>query len=235
MITLTAQMRIRSENPFPFTIGVSSFGDGSLLGEKIDERVNFDGKNILSIESEIVDRGNIEQPSYGIVSNGGNMSFKDSNSRFLEMANAGFLKDGHEVKVFLENTISKRGVQVGNYYTSDWDYDNDNKSVSVSFKDKLEEWQEINIDEIPLSNSGETLNMYYFFDILKKEAENRGFVFVLDESAINAMTKTQSDTFYMESGTLWSNFVKICEICCIYMYQDKNGKVFVFSDFNEEN
>ena len=232
MITLTAEIKVKGKNPYPFKIGETPIGTLSMFGESVNAQVDLNKRNTISIESKTEDRGDITVPSYGIVSNGGSLSFKDNKQRFLNYADAGVLADGQEIKIFVENKQKKAKQQVGVYYSTDWDYDNNNRAVSVSFKDRLEEWQEIYIDEIPLSSSSEKLNMYHFFNILREKAESRGFVFLVDDSAIESMSKTEGETLYMEKGTLWGNFSKICEICSLYIYQNRDGKVFVFSDLS---
>ncbi len=232
MITLTAQMRIQGENPSPFTLGVSRLGEGALFGETIDTEVKFDRRNLLSIESEITDRGDIEMPSFGIISNGGSMSFNDNNSRFLNYANAGILTEGIEIKIFLENTLTKRKRQVGTYYTADWDYDNDNRSVSVSFKDKLEEWQEIFVEDLVLSEYEMTLLEIYYK--LKEISENNGYKFEeIDQSSkfYSFLKNTKCAYPHLFSDRLWNEWKKFCDACSCYIYINKIGNVSIYYEF----
>ena len=150
MITLTARMNIKGDNPLPFRIGSSELGGNGLFGVAVDVEAVFDRRNMLSIDNSIMALGDIQLPSFGIISNGGSLSFKDNHSRFLGYANAGLLKEGIQIAIYINDTQKKSKRIVGTYFSTDWEYDNDNKSVSVRFKDDMEEWQSIQVDALPL-------------------------------------------------------------------------------------
>ena len=222
-------MRIQGENPLPFTLGVSELGGGALFGETIDEEVKFDRRNLISLESEVKDRADIDKPSFGIISTGGSLSFKDTTSRFLNYANAGILTEGIEIKIFVENTVKKTKKQVGQYYTTDWDYDNDSRSVSVGFKDKLETEQEknslpqkidISTDEYPKT----LLSIYNFI-------QNKPNI-ILSTKAQSIMQKIQSAFFYKESNNMWADLNKFCEIGGFHIYNNFNGDAVMSAEFD---
>lgn len=228
MITLTASMKIESENPLPFVLGSSALGSVSLFGEKIDVEAIFDRRNLLSLEGEIIDRGDIQLPSWGIISNGGSLSFKDKNFRFYNYANAGILKEGIKVELFLNNTLSKSKNQVGTYYTSKWEYDNDNNSVSVSLKDDLEEWQDINvygIDYDPRNPESKTMDFFYNYLHGKTPEKYNMLSFgELDDKTSTILKLTTIKYPLMGSGNLWEQWVKLCECCALYIYKNKNAR-----------
>lgn len=228
MITLTAQMLIKGENPSPFTLGESRLGEGALFGQAIEEEIQFDRRNLLSFESEIKDRADIQQPSFGIISTGGSISFKDNNQRFLEFANNGLLAEGIEIKIFLENTLTKRKRQVGTYYTADWDYDNDNRSVTVSFKDKLENLQERNSGAINILPAESPQNIYYIYERLYKPSDIK---IRLGSNAQAIMLNTASTTLHKSASNLWSDLNKICEICGLHIYNDFDGNTMISAEF----
>lgn len=224
MITLTAQMRIQGENPLPFTLGVSELGSGALFGETVDVEQIFDQRNLLSIESEVKDRSDIEQPSFGIISNGGSLSFNDSSSRFLEYANAGLLTEGIEIKIFLENTLTKSKKQVGLYYTTDWEYDNGNRSVSVSFKDNLEDLQN---KMVLTKKTVVPNNMYAILQDLLQENLNIVSNFRFTEAAMSSLERTKCEyPILEEKKALWYHIDQICNICGLQMYIEKDEIVF---------
>lgn len=226
MIVLTAQMRIQGENPLPFTLGVSELGSGALFGETIYEEVKFDRRNLLSLESEVKDRADIDKPSFGIISTGGSLSFKDNSSRFLNYANAGLLTEGIEIKIFLENTVKKTKKQVGQYYTTDWDYDNDNRSVSVSFSDDLEDLQDTIIEEVPIQY--EEKSLLWFFNIINKKIENIS----ISDNFLRFLEEYKLKFPYMYGGTIWNEIVKICEASHSHCYKDSNGIIVFEMEYN---
>lgn len=221
MITLTAQMRIQGENPLPFTLGVSELGGGSLFGETIDEEVKFDRRNLLSLESEVKDRADIDKPSFGIISTGGSLSFKDTTSLFLNYANAGLLTEGIEIKIFLENTIKKTKKQVGQYYTTDWDYDNDNRSVSVSFSDDLEDLQNekyILYETATTTNENISKSAYLIFENLIYTNT------IISSKAREILNNTRIyDSYIKKDENKWSSLQKMCDLCGLHIYKGKDG------------
>lgn len=232
MITLTAQMRIQGENPLPFRVGETPLvrgtplGNGALFGETIDVEAVFDRRNLLSLESEIRDRSDIKLPSWGIFSNGGNLSFKDINSRFLGYANAGLLKSGIKVEIFLNDTISKRKEIVGTYYTADWEYDNDNLSVSVSLKDDLEEWQSIKIDGInydPRNPKSVFSNMAELYKWLSNHTPKKYKMFTFDDLEYDLQSFLESTVIeypLLNEGSLWEGWSKLCVVCGLVIFKD---------------
>ena len=111
--------------------------------------IPLNNKRIISISANSFDRSDITRPSYGIISNTGELEFNDFDSEFLNYANQRLLTSDLPVSIFLNNTLYKTTrQQIGKFQTRSWNYDNNNKRVSVSLKDDLEEWQDISINGI---------------------------------------------------------------------------------------
>lgn len=230
MITVTAKIEINQENPVPFTIGKSVIGGGDLIGTTINVTKEFDRRNLLSLERSIFDRSDLKMPSWGIISNTGNLEFVDSNKRFLGYANAGLLVEGMEVNLFLNNTLAKGAVEkIGTFHTDIWNYDNDNRTVSVSLKDDLEEWQDVNVVGIsydPRKVESKPFSWFYekLWDItnpnypMKKLSD-------LDSETYKILVKTYTKYPMLNSGSLWEQWTKICEVCQLHIYKNNNGIV----------
>lgn len=232
MITLTAKMQIQGENSLPFKLGENRVGDSWLFGENINVIVNFNRRSLLSIETEITDRDNTNSISWGIISTGGHFEFNDTNSRFLGYANAGLLKEGIKVEFFLENTLTKAKETAGVYYTSDWNYDNNTRSVSVSFKDDLEEWQDIQIEgfSYDLRNPTkvlpyQTMKWLYWWLYNKTPTKYNMLKFdSLDDKTKEILNSTTIPYPLLESGNLWSQWTKLCVVCGLHIYKNSQGK-----------
>lgn len=239
MITLTVQMRIKSENPLPFTLGVSALGEGALLGEKIDETLKFDRRNLISLESEAMDRADIEQPSFGLFSSGGRIYFRDKNYLFLSFANSGILKGNEEIEVFLNNTISKTKKRVGKYFASDWFYDNNNNTIEISFSDGIEELQDIVVEKILYdfkrfdSLSGEDLSWFYkkLYEITPQKFGFKPFD-ELDSKTHERLKSVKVPYPFLENSSLWSAWDKLCQIGLLHIYK-KND--LTICEYNEGN
>lgn len=226
MITLTAKMRIQGENLLPFVIGESAIGDFKMLGDYIVVDVDFDKRNLISLESGISSRGDTENPRGGIISNAGSISFRDTNFRFRNYAIAGLLKDGIKTEIFLGNSLKNTRSLVGTYYTSDWDYDNENHTVSVSLKDDLEEWQDIQVEELKLQSE---MTISGILDYLKGKTPSK---FVFEETPVLISLSTICKFPYLESGSLWAQWEKICEIAQLCIYKNEENNVVISSIFS---
>jgi hypothetical protein len=229
MITLTAKIKISTENPLPFKLGESALGSYA-FGEKINTESVIDQRNILSISSDKADRSDFKFPSYGIISNKGNLEFNDTTNRFLGYAQLGVLDKGAPVEIYLNNTLSERATTtIDSLETDEWDYNNDNKVVSVSLKDDLEEWQDINVNGIGYDpRKTESKPFSWLYDYLW-EITNPIYPMLsleeLDEKTRNILKSTHIQYPLLESGNLWQQWTKLCQACQLHIYKNNNGVV----------
>ena len=232
MITLMAKIEINQENPVPFTIGKSVIGGGDLIGTTINVTKEFARRNLLSIERSIFDRSDLKLPSWGIISNVGSLEFNDINKRFLAYANAGVLVEGMKCELYLNNTLVNGAIErIGTFYTDTWDYDNDNRVVSVSLKDDLEEWQDINVSEIsydPRKTESKPFKwLYEHLWAITTANDNYDMISFdeLDTDTQDILQNTYTQYPLLESGSLWEQWTKLCEVCQLHIYKDNNGVV----------
>lgn len=204
MITITAQMTIS--------------------GKTID----FNRRNIISIGSSIFDRSDIKRPSYGIISNTGELEFNDYDGKFLDYAEQGVLTSDLPIVIFLNNTLSKAQQQIATFETREWNYDANNKSVSVTLKDNLEEWQDIFINKHRYSHIDNTeLSMSILYKMLKSQtpAKYQMLKFSeLDDKTQSILNNTIVPYDILNEGNLWAQWHKLCEVCALYIFKNKEGK-----------
>lgn len=196
--------------------------------------INVDRRNLLSYNRNIRSKADIKTPSWGIVSNGGNLSFADTTKEVINYCSNNILKNNQRVLVYLENNIIKEKHQIADVKTSDWQYDNDNFSVSVTLDDRLTEWQDIVIEGInydqrtSIPQTGE-----YFYKWLYEKTPSKYFMLdfnSLDEKTKNILTSTTIYYPTMKSGTLWQGWNKLCQACGLLIYNDFDGKTVCVSD-----
>lgn len=230
MITLMAKMYIGGgENPNPFVLGSSLLGSAT-LGANIDNENKFDYSNLLSLERKIIDRSDIKLPSYGVISNAGQMAFIDKNKRFLGYTNNGSLVSGIPIEIYLTDTLSKKSELVGSFYSDKWNYDNNNREVSVSLKDDLEEWQDIQVERInydPRNPYKVFRTMADLYKVLatKTPSKYRLLIFgLLDTATQNILEETKMVYPLLESGSLWSQWNKLCQVCRCHIYKNNIGE-----------
>lgn len=194
-----------------------------------NETIILDYSRITSINVSIFDRSDLSKPSYGIISNSGNMEFNDYDSKFLEFAHNGLLTADLPVRFFLTNTKTKKQKKIAEFETVSWDYDSDNKVASVSLTDGLEKCQNIWIKGIrydPLSHY--TIPMSNLYQELRRNAPSAYKLIPYDQ--LDAKTRyilnfTYIDFKILKDGNLWEQYRKMCEVCGLYIYKNAEGKI----------
>lgn len=194
----------------------------------------LNNKRIISISSKIFDRSDITRPSYGIISNTGELEFNDFNSEFLNYANQRLLTSDLPVSIFLNNTLYKTNQQIGKFQTRSWNYDNNNKRVSVSLKDDLEEWQDITIGKIEydVRKSGK-VNLETFYDYIYSKTPTKYNMMPFSE--LSPLTQSVLKNTYVNykmlySGNLWRQWNKLCQVSQSHIYKTGVGKTtFVYN------
>lgn len=198
-----------------------------ITGIYVDISIAIDRNNILALEIEEKDRSSLTLPSFGIISNKGNISFNDIDGEMKDYAEMQLLKQGLIVKIYLNNTLKNLHKQIGEYITDVWDYDNYNRQVTVSITDNLEEWQDINISaleyyNLPFEQTGE-----FIYNRLRDLTPNK-YAMLQFEELDNETKKIlqQIKLVYpmINSGSLWSVWQKFCETFQCHIYTE-NGKI----------
>ena len=212
----------------PFALGQSSVGV-SAFGETIDTETVIDQRNILALESSKTDRSDIKLPSWGIISNTGNIEFNDRNGRFLGYANLGVLEQGAPIDIFLNDTIAQTTTVIDKLESDEWNYENDSKVVRASLKDDLTEWQEINIDGInydPRKPEHKPFKwLYEHLWALTNPLYPMLSFDELDGATQQILSNTYIQYPLLESGTLWQQWTKLCQVCQLHIYKNSDGVV----------
>lgn len=213
-----------------------------ITGIYIDLNIDVNRRNIISFNRATYDRGDLKLPSFGIISNSANLSFKDLDGEIRDYAEQLLLSSDLKVTVWINNTLTKKSQQIGEFQTKEWNYDNDNRSVSVSLKDGLEEWQEISVEPIEyfredtISSQPEQ-SFKWFYDILWNITNSNGFKMQTFDD-LDTKTKEILNNSYikyplLKSGSLWAQWQKLCEVCQLHIYKDDSG--IIVCHYNEGN
>lgn len=196
-----------------------------------DVNIDINKNNLIAFNSDILDRANVQYPSFGIISNSASLTFADFNEQVLDLITQQILHSGIKVEVWLNNDISNTQEQVCLMETRELSYDNDNRQVQVSLKDNLEEWQDINIEPVnynPLKPQSQTAE--FFFNYLYSQTPNKYSMLSfdkLDEETQNILSNTTIEYPVLENGSLWDSWQKLCELCMLHIYVDYEGKTVV--------
>ena len=205
-----------------------------ITGIYIETSINIDRRNLISMSRSIFDRSDLKLPSFGIISNTGDIEFNDVDGRVLAYAEQLILDSGLECKISLNNTLVEGASQsVAVMETDQWQYDNNNRVVSVTLKDDLEEWQDINIEGInydPRKAQSKPFKWLYEYlwgltDKSRKGNYNMLSFSKLDDGTKNILENTYIQYPLLESGTLWQQWTKLCQACQLHIYKNNDGVV----------
>lgn len=239
MITLTAKIQIlgdstsaiatTADNSNLFILGQSKFGDGSVLGY-LELYVDINSQNLISISRSIFDRSDLKLPSYGIISNVGEIEFNDIDGKILEYANNLMLQKGLRCEIYLTNTLVEGATElIGVFETDQWEYDSDNRLVRVTIKDDLEEWQDIYVEGIsydPRSTEVKDFKwLYVHLWQITRQNYNMLAIAELSEETQSVLKNTYIQYPLLESGSLWEQWTKLCQVCQLHIYKNNNGRV----------
>lgn len=194
------------------------------------EVIDIDRRNLISISSSIFDRSDLKLPSFGIISNTGNIEFNDNDGRVLQYAEGLKLQAGQKCELWLNNTLVEGANEmIGLFETDQWNYDNNSRVVSVSIKDDLEEWQEINVPEIPYDpRKIESKPFKWLYDHLWAIATANANYNMLSFEDLDIETQAVLNCTFtqyplIESGSLWQQWTKLCQVCQLHIYKNNNG------------
>lgn len=203
-----------------------------ITGIYADIDIEIDRNNLLSFNSDMSDRSNIQYPTYGIVSNRADIAFSDYNEQILDLITQKLLHSGIEITVKMDNDILNEQEQICLMYIQSLSYDSNNRRVDMSLQDRLVEWQDINVSAIyytPTVSQPQTAEWFYkqlwattksnLYDILSFEE--------LDSDTKNVLSNTTIEYPLLESSNLWDEWDKLCELCLLHIWQDSKGKIVV--------
>ena len=190
-------------------------------------KIVVDKRNMLSYNGIIQKKADEKLPSWGIVSTTGNLSFNDTNKEMGDYADENILIQDLNVEVELLNTLNKKSKKIGSYKTDTWDYENNSREVSVSLKDDLTEWQDIFVEGYSYDpRKAESINGKEIYKHLYSNTPSKHNMLSFD----NLPTETRNILEYtvvpyklVNSGTLWEQWTKLCELCACHIYKSTGG------------
>ena len=166
------------------------------------------------------DRTNAEYPSWGIISNTGNLQIVDTYNVISKIRDAQRLYNC-AIEFFIKTSYTQR--RIGKYYITDFQEGNI-QDITLFFGDILQSWQKIQVNPIvPFGYSaytiavaikehlGEILDIDYIIDLC------------YDYETEKHLGKIKTPIFYYEKGSLWNVMQKICEATACYISCDTNG------------
>lgn len=188
-------------------------------------QIDLDYRTLKSLNALHKQKPEMAKPYYGILSNTGNITFLDFNGEIKDYNTLQLLKSDLLVNIYLQNTLTRKQKRLASFQTDEWDYDTSNRLVNVSLKDELVELQDINHSGIALVVDGNKTAEDLYIDLYSVTPNKYGFkAFAdLDEKTQSRLTATKIPYYFLKSGSLWGQWVKLCELVQAVIYQDFDG------------
>lgn len=217
-----------------------------LLSDNTEYTINK--YNLMSFDVQCYSRADFVMPSFGIISNYGNVEVYDKDGALLNYIKNKTLGNGNAVHIYLTNTLyttnpdildeePQKEEQITNMHISNIDYDAMTKIVSLSLTDRLEQMQEVQVEGLPfdkrLDGYKSPLNIIY--DHLQSLSKNWGFTEFkyLDDSTKKVLKDVIINYRYLENGSLWQQWEKLCVASQCHIYKNNSGKtIFKYNGGN---
>lgn len=208
-----------------------------MYGIYLELGIEVNVQNMISLSRNSTDRSDYRLPNWGIISNTCDIEFKDLNGEILDYIEQDLLVQGLTCNVYINNTLTKQSQKIGVYNSESWNYDSDNRIVSVNLKDDLEEWQNINVEGIsydPREQTAYPLALFYdYLYNLTPIKYNMLDLWNLDKATQDILTSTIIRYPLLNSGSLWQQWTKICQVAQAHIFKNNEGKtVFVYNGGN---
>lgn len=178
--------------------------------------------NIDSAEIESLTKGDLSNIiDYGIYSNKGTLSFFDYDKSFYNLMETS--PTTIEVKAYVSNPVADK--LIGTFLIDDYDYDDETKLVSLTLKDNLLSWQNI---ELPV--------LYYYYGTpLYNIVDNIRILGGLPSLNFTSRCELRLKSIYiyctfLENETVWSAITKICQVAMCRVCTDENGIPTFYTD-----
>lgn len=195
-----------------------------------DLSIDIDDSNILNFNRTIMEKDNYKQPSFGIISNGGSISFIDKNGEIADYVAQQIINSKNEISVYLENADTGKKAQIARFNTQQWEYKNSQSVVGITLKDNLEEWQGISVPAInytPTVSTNQTAEWLYKYlqnEKITPAKYNMLSFDQLDSKTKSVLSGTTIQYPLLESDNLWAEWNKLCELCFLNIYKDNDGR-----------
>lgn len=193
-----------------------------LTGIYIDVTILVDETNLDSFTYSIYDRDSNDEPSYGIISNSGTLSFIDGTGEVLDYAKQNILTENLIVEISVLNTLAQKRELFVKTHTGTWSYDNYNMVASVSLQDELLELQQYSFNGFPFDGM-QTTGKDIYEAILAQSPDN---IMLPKYESLDDNTKLRLlypiSYAYMDSCSIWTALDELAKTFGLRIYKDKD-------------
>ena len=188
------------------------------------EIITINQQNMKSIKRNISDRESVDEPSWGIISSKGEISFYDPDGQVLDLIERQKLNTSVKIEIFINNTLAKITKSIGEFYSEKWRYDNNSRLVTVTIKDDLEEWQEVVISQ-PSSLQNFTYKDLYYENVAQTPSK---FKISISQETLDYLSQIrETKSSRLVGNTLWARWQQFCEATMLHIYKKGKGEVVI--------
>ena len=196
-------------------------------------KLDINRRNCLSIDTRVSERSDYDEPCYGIISNKGQIVFRDDDGEAKDLIKDKLLKKGLRVQTFLHNTTEpiEYRQQVSELYIDTIEYSDEDRTVTLSLTDGLTEWQNIPADAFTIDLRNYTSQkLRWFYDKLVEKSPNKSlYNFVLFDALSEGTQSILENTVIpypiIDSGNYWRQWTKVCQAGALYLYRNATGGI----------
>ena len=188
------------------------------------ETIEINQNNLKSLEINFSDREDADEPSFGIVSNTGKLSFDDSDMQVIGLIQQNVLGNSNKIEFFINNTLAKVHKSIGVFYPDKWTYDNNSRLISATIKDDLQEWQGVVISQ-PSSLQNFTYKDLYYENVAQTPSKFKFFISQETLDYLSQIIETKSSR--LVGNTLWARWQQFCEATMLHIYKNSKGEVVI--------
>ena len=192
-----------------------------VTGVYVDITIVVDEKSLNSFTYSLYDREYNGEPSYGVVSNSGVLSFVDSTGEILDYIQMKIILKDSQVEIYAINTITKKRELFVKGIVGEVSYDNDNFVVEVTIRDIIERLQTTNFN-LPFAESiGIETIITQINDVMpsnitvKFDAETA--------SNIQDMIDGGIKNVYFDTGSVWDFLQNLCITFNLICYSESTN------------
>jgi hypothetical protein len=194
--------------------------------------IDINRRNLLSMEAGVLEKAESGKPSFGIISNSGELSFRDTDGQVYDYITDEIINKNAKVEIFVNNTLANQKTKVAEFLSSAWNYEPQNRVVRVSLKDDFEQMQDIEINGFnynptaPFSNFRTMADVYEYLYSQTRSKDFKIFKYEdLDGRTKEILSNTVVGHDFLSSGSLWRQWDKLCKVCMLYLYKTKDGVI----------
>lgn len=196
-------------------------------------------KDIIVSSNTTISSGDLEKPTFGIISNGGDISLYDFSNQFLTLVKDKTLHSGIPIRLWLENDENGAQEPICTMRIQSLSYNSNDKKIDITLKDNIEDWQNITIPSIDYDPRKPSVqNGQFYYEYLYNQTITAGGFNILSFNELDTITQNKLKGVVikypiLESGTLWDSWDKLANLCFLRIYIDNNNRVVVqYAEYN---